>query len=214
MQCRCAIAYTAFNQQKVGGCVEILQGAIHIFTDRPDLAVKSFYRELEYQNKHKSEYECISKSIIIQYAHAVSSFCHLGLAYDYIAQTYSKQRKAPVLVSIVGVRTELNGSCTQGFRFYWGFENECITVMEAFEENHILTWECNGVHNLKNKLNGLIQEDSVLLTPLNLKKPLDVVFSLSNELGIFLGGMELCSYLEQCKLTKKHELGDFYIAPT
>ena len=33
-------------------------------------------------------------------------FCELNLSYDYIAMTYSKKKGVPVLVSIVGKKSE------------------------------------------------------------------------------------------------------------
>lgn len=192
--------------------MKLLQGAIHVFTDRPDLTVKSFCRELNYQAAHKVPYEYIPASTIIQYPNAVSWFCHLGLAYDYIAKMYSKKRKAPVVVSIVGRVPGFGQRETQGLKLYWGIDNKCITQIETISDGKSISVKCEGIDVLKEKLAQLVLSDSVLFKSLGDIEPLSVAAELSNELGVFLGGIELDIYLKKCILKKELELGQVFQA--
>ena len=67
--------------EKVWWIIKRLQGAIHIFTKRPDLAVKSICRELAKKDDVGFGCEYVPESTVIQYPHAVSYFCHLELFY-------------------------------------------------------------------------------------------------------------------------------------
>lgn len=192
--------------------MKLLQGAIHIFTDRPDLAVAAFCRELNYQANHRAPYEKISESVVIKYPNAVSYFGHFGLSNDYIAKMYSKKRKAPVVVSIVGRILGLKGIEPQALRLYWGLENKCIAQIETISDGRTISVECEGIDVLKDKLAGVIPGDSILFTPLGEVEPLKVASILSDELGIFLGDVPLEDYLKKCVLKKELELGRVYEA--
>lgn len=192
--------------------MKLLQGSIHIFTDRPDLAVESFCRELKYQAKHSLAYEDIPTSSIIQYPNAVSCFCHLGLSYDYIAKIYSKKRNAPVVVCIVGRMSEPEGRESQALKLYWGMENKCIAQIETISDGQAISVKCDGMDVLKDKLDWLVLNDSVLFTSLGHAEPLSIASALSDELGVFLGGTELDGYLKKCVLRKELKLGRVYKA--
>lgn len=192
--------------------MKLLQGAIHIFTNRPDLAVASFCRELNRQANQSGMYEKIPASFIIKYSNAVSCFCHLGLSYDYIAKMYSRKRKAPVVVSIVGRISGLKGLQPQALQLYWGMENKCIAQIETISDGRTISVKCEGIDLLKNKLDWIIPDDSILFTSLGQVEPLKVASALSNELGIFLGDVALEDYLKKCALEKELELGQVYEA--
>ena len=193
--------------------MKMLQGAVHVFTDRPDLTVKAFRRELKYQENHKTVYERIPQSTIIQYPMAVSYFCHLGLSYDYIAKMYSNKRKSPVVVSIVGRSSGMNNEESQVLRLYCGVENRCIAQIETISEGQtILVKKSEGLEDLKNRLGWLIPTDSLLFTSLSDTAPLKIASALSSELGIFLGDVDLDSYLKKCRLRESLELGTIYDA--
>ena len=190
--------------------MKLVQGSIHVFTDRPDLTVAAFCRELKYQAEHCLQYQKIPASTIIQYPNAVSCFCHLGLSYDYIAKMYSRKRNAPVVVSIVGRMSEPGGRESQALILYWGLENKCIAQIETISDGQTISAKCEGIDALKDKLDWLVLNDSVLFTSLGHAEPLKIVSALSDELGIFLGGRVLDDYLKKCCLKKELKLGRVY----
>ena len=159
--------------------------------------MRSICRELARKENFDCEY--VPESTVIQYPHAVSYFYHLGLAYDYIAQIYSKSRHAPVLVSIVGRMAGHGSAESQALRLYWGFDGACITVHEE------------GLDVLKTKFGNLLPNNSVLFSALGKEPPIDISLKLSTELGVFLGSTALDDYLKNLTLKKQFEHGKLYI---
>lgn len=188
----------------------ILQGAIHVFGKRIDLVTRAFQRELEYQAQNKAPWEVIPQSTIIQYPNAISFFCNLSLSYEYIAQMYSQKMKAPVLVSIVGKKPTLGETICETIQLFWGIDSRCVSRLI-----YVIDWrnkrlESEGLDILKEKLDWLIPTNSVLFSSLEDITPSNMAFVLSHELGVFLGGVELDSFLRKCVLKRKYELGCLY----
>ena len=175
------------------------------------MAVKSICRELARKDACGFDREYVPESTVIQYPHAVSYFCHLGLAYDYIAQIYSKRRHAPVLVSIVGRMTGYGAAESQALRLYWGFDGACISNIETISDGNTITVHQEGLDVLKTKLGDLLPNNSVLFSALGKEQPIDISRKLSAELGVFLGSTALDDYLKNLVLKKQFKHGKLYI---
>lgn len=204
--------------------METFESAIHVFSTRTDLTVQAHSRDLErFQRErkfHKAYFEdlapvetCygpIPTATVLEYPHAVSRFYDIITTYQYLAKVYSKSRKAPVLVSIVGKLLEPGEPEKQALCLYWGFENKCIAQIEIESDGQIISVEAQGVHELKKQLGFLLPENSILFSPLEDKKPFDIIPTLSEELGIFLGDIQLEEYLKRCILKKSIDTWRFY----
>lgn len=154
--------------------------------------------------------EYVPESTVIQYPHAVSYFCHLGLSYDYIAQMYSKRRHAPVLVCIVGRKVGYGVAESQALRLYWGFDGECISSIETISDGSSITVYEEGLDVLKTKLSNLLPDNLVLFSALGKEQPIDISLKLSTELGVFLGSTALDDHLKNLVLKKQFECGKLY----
>lgn len=188
----------------------ILQGAIHIFTERPDAVAKSIYNGLCHQMTRLTEYETLKASTIIQYPHAVSYFCELNLSYDYIAMTYSRQKKAPVLVSIVGKKVNHGLEVEEALRLYWGNEGKCISQIETFSKGNAISIQAEGIETLKDEFKEVFPNCAEVTATLGNDSPLCFAEKLSNELGIYLGGVALKEYVEKLSLKKEMSACSLY----
>lgn len=104
----------------------LFQNILHVFTDRPDLCVRSYVREFQREEKQqrfleesrahfrahwgvdtsKLDSEKRAPEWVIEYGHAVSRIGDYRFyAMDYEAAEMSKHRKAPVLVAEYGRHT-------------------------------------------------------------------------------------------------------------
>lgn len=178
----------------------ILQGAIHLFTEQPDAVAKSIYNGLRRQITSSFEYEIIKASTIIQYPHAVSYFCELNLSYDYIAVTYSRKKMVPVLVSIVGKKVNQGLEVEEALRLYWGNKGKCIAQIETFRKENTISVQTEGIEILKNEFKEVFPNCDGVVATLGKESPLCFAEKLSNELGIFLGGVELEKYVKRLSL--------------
>lgn len=176
------------------------------------MAAKSICRELARKDDVGFGCEYVPESTVIQYPHAVSYFCHLGLAYDYIAQIYSKRYHAPVLVSIVGRIAGYGVAESQALRLYWGFDGACISSIETISNGNTITVYEEGLDVLKTKLGNLLPNNSVLFSALGKEQPIDISRKLSTELGVLLGSTALDDYLKNLVLKKQFEHGKLYIS--
>ena len=176
------------------------------------MAVKSICRELAKKEDYDFDYEYVPESTVIQYPHAVSYFCHLGLSYDYIAQIYSKRYHAPVLVSIVGRMAGYGVAESQALRLYWGFDGACISSIETISDGNTITAHEEELDVLKTKFGNLLPNNSVLFSALGKEPPIDISRKLSTELGVFLGSTALDDHLKNLTLKKQFEHGKLYIS--
>lgn len=105
----------------------LFQNILHVFTDRPDLCVRSYVREFQQEEKRRKPVNTEgwaalgmdaalyarmraqgrrSPEWVIEYGHAVSRINdYRWYAMDYEAAEMSKHRKAPVLVAEYGRHT-------------------------------------------------------------------------------------------------------------
>lgn len=218
--------------------MKLLNGGIHIFTQRPNLAVRAYYWEAEQYRKdaeaHREGMEFLAsldesltercqneiasfhKSrpylTVIQYPEAVSCFMEqFFLSPNYMAASLSGRRKAPVLVSVVGHRTDLPGNEEQVFQMFWGFEKKCVAQIKLFARGPEITCKSSGMEQFREKLGHLVPLDSILYR-LEGRAPLDCVSALEKELGIFLGRMDLPEFTCHCELRKEHPYASIYQA--
>lgn len=188
-----------------------VQGAIHVFTDSPQTTVKYFIRNFEKRERERLERQKITHDDVIEYPHAVSCFCDLNLSYDYLAADYSKIRKAPVLVSIVGVRNPVPRE-HQALMMYWGFGGKCISKSLFLDEINNVSRESTGIEEVAKRLGLRITNEHLWKTKWEGMKPLEIVQSLENELGIYLGGRDVVGDFIQreCELKNKLLFGSIY----
>lgn len=212
--------------------------AIHVFSERTDLTLASYHRELKRQQKEREFYKVFSEEFfngreinqayqdmlqethlapipaetIIEYPHAVSNFIHHNnvLAAQYTVQYLSKRRKAPVLVSNVGKLSEPGIPEEQALCLYFGFENKCISQIEIESAGQSVTVKSKGINELRTQLGFLLPDNSILFSPLDGKTPFEIIPKLSEELGIFLGDTQLEEYLNRCTLKKSIETWRFF----
>lgn len=181
----------------------LLQGAIHIFTETPDAAAQSMYNGLCRQAASLTGYERAEPSALIRYPHAVSCFCRLNLSYGYIAESYAKRKKAPVLVSIVGEKSDWGREPEQALRLYWSDRGKPASQVETFSRGSELTVCTGGTEPLKGGFSGWIPDGDRLLAMLGTERPLSLAEKLSDALGVFLGGAAWEAYVKN--LERKRE---------
>lgn len=143
----------------------LFQNILHVFTDRPDLCVRSYVREFQREEKQRASLIEVwaaagmdsaafdqthgkqSLEWVIEYSHAVSRVNDYSLyAMDYEAAAMSKHRKASVLVAEYGRYTarEERVLLEQRRREHPGLEQFPETYTPQGRELLTLTWGADG----------------------------------------------------------------------
>lgn len=203
--------------------MDFFQSGLHLFTERPELFVRSVQNEFttkERQHNFLEEncegyfcrHEEETPSIIVQYPKAVSRFDDYGfLAPEYEVAVYSKRRKAPALVVWYSCqKPEIN----EHLYLSWGVSGECISQIQIEAPlGKISQIDAKGIDKLDAQLAQLFP-DKCFWAQLLLKSCLqEIINELGKELGIFICGKGFEKFLEhQCALKKRMMFGSVYKA--
>lgn len=205
----------------------LFQNILHVFTERPDLCVRSYVREFQREEKQEAflkegwaalgmdaaAYEQAhgkrSPEWVIEYDRAVSRINNCRwYAMDYEAEEMSKHRKAPVLVAEYGLRTPEDDEL---LTLTWGADGKCICQIELEKESGALKPpKIVGVDALMDRLGGMFSRLDFWDGLLNRPFP-TIAEELSRELGIFVCGPGLDAFAARnCELRREMRLGKFY----
>lgn len=166
--------------------------AMHIFTDRSDLARGIFLRAA-------GPYDG-PDATLIQYPHAASYFVEeVGLSPQYMSSVLSRRRgRSPVLLSCWGIGDPARPLAAQGVNLYWALDGKHIYhFLSDCEEGKIKIIEDIAVPSAKSDLAARFPEALAIMEQGRDRLPAELGMMLSNALGIFIGGETMQDFLER-----------------